>query len=223
MNNVVSLPFSDKYDYQHAQDYHATHKGTLAKRLSNKLEQSMAKKALKLAGSPKEILDLPCGYGRFWETLLDAGAEKIIAADLSGGMLRVASEVNDPDVLKRVTLLQTNASKIALPNKSVDCVLSMRLLHHIGLPEHREAIFNEFRRVARSSICFSTWINSSYKSYRHAQKRKDDDRSLTDINRHIMQAGSFEKELQSYGFKIEGHVDQLKYYLQWRTYVLTFA
>lgn len=220
MNNIVSLPFSEKYDYQYAQDYHGAHIGSLAKRLSNRLEQYMARKALKIAGSPKEILDLPCGYGRFWETLIASGAEKIIAADLSAGMLRVASEVNSSEILKRVTLLQTNANKIALPDKAVDCVMSMRLLHHIGVPEHREKIFNEFRRVSRHSICFSTWVDNSYKGYRHVQKRKHEQRSLIDINRHIMHAASFEKELQNYGFKIIGQVDQLRYYLQWRTYVL---
>lgn len=223
MDNILSLPFSDKYDYQYAQEYHATHIGSIAKRFSNKLEQYMAKKALKMAGSPKEILDLPCGYGRFWETLVEAGAEKIIAADLSAGMLRVASEVNAPEILKRVILLQTDASKIALPDKSVDCVVSMRLLHHIGLPDHREKIFNEFKRVARSTICFSTWVDNTYKSHRHAQKRAHMARAATDINRHIMHVPSFEKELESYGFKILGHVDQLKYYLQWRTYVLSIV
>ena len=57
------LQFSRKYDQKHAKDYYFKHQRGLRRRLTNRREQAMARKALVLAGNPRVILDLPCGAG----------------------------------------------------------------------------------------------------------------------------------------------------------------
>ena len=215
MHNEYKLPFEDRYSYEYAKRYHYRHRQGFLKKISNRLEQHMAAKALKLAGFPKVILDLPCGAGRFWQTLIAAGAEKIIAADQSPGMLQVAKEMAEPNLLKKITFLQTDATSIDLPNNAVESVVCMRLLHHIDSKDYRQAIFKELRRVASQSVCISFWVEGSYKSYREYIRAQHANELSRCLNPTLL-----ENELAEVGFKVIGKVDMLKYFLYWRTYVL---
>lgn len=60
------MEFSEKYDVDHARSYYHKHRTGTRRKLSHLLERRMAAKALDLVTPAKEILDLPCGAGRFW-------------------------------------------------------------------------------------------------------------------------------------------------------------
>ena len=62
----TELEFSGKYNAEHSRRYFYKHNQGLGRRFSNWCEQAMARKALKIAGNPKSVLDIPCGTGRFW-------------------------------------------------------------------------------------------------------------------------------------------------------------
>ncbi len=213
------LTFSKKYNLKHALKYHDKHRNTLSRRLSNWREQAIAEKALKLAGQPATVLDLPCGTGRFWALLARKKDRTILAADNSDAMLSVAREVMPPAVLERVQTFQSSAFDIQLANDSVDHVFCMRLLHHITRPEDRLAILSEFYRVARHSVAVSLWVDGNYKSLR---RRKLEARRThkTYQNRIVLQRRIVEREFSDAGFAIAGHYDFLKFYAMWRLYVL---
>ena len=61
MATPIKLEFSAKYDDRHAQQYLLKHQGKLARRLSHKRDEQLARGALAMAGEPGLVLDLPCG------------------------------------------------------------------------------------------------------------------------------------------------------------------
>ena len=84
------LPFSDKYDLDHARAYEEKHRSGLRRRLTTWRELALARRALRLAGDPESVLDMPCGAGRFWPMLAEHPTRRLRAGDRSAGMLETA-------------------------------------------------------------------------------------------------------------------------------------
>lgn len=219
----IDLQFSSKYDREHAAHYARKHSDGLARRLSNRRDQHLARRALRIAGDPTLVLDLPCGAGRFWPVLAEHPSRVVVAADNSADMLAVATATQPPEIVARVRTLQTSAFDINLPDQSVDCVFSMRFLHHIGEAGHRLAMLREFHRVSRDSVIVSLWVDGNYKAW----KRKRLERKRSNIerreyqNRFVLPAAQVEKEFTRSGFKITSRLDFLPLYAMWRVYVLS--
>ncbi len=219
----VKLAFSEKYDPAHAEHYLHKHRATLGSRLSNWREISIARKALKLAGDPLSVLDLPCGAGRFWPMLAEKPDRSILGADNSADMVNIATKAQPPEVVKRVKAFQTSAFAIELPDGAVDCVFCMRLMHHIGEKSHRLAMLTEFHRVARESLVVSVWVDGNLKSWRRRRleaRRISKGKPKQVQNRFIFSRSEIEAEFKESGFDIVGRVDFMPLYSMWRTYVL---
>ncbi len=223
--NRIELPFSAKYNHAHAQAYHHKHHGDLARRLSHRRDEQLARKALHLADDPTLVLDLPCGAGRFWPLLAEQPNRMIIGADNSAAMLDVARQAHPPSLLARVRTMQTSAFDIDLPDRSVDNIFSMRLMHHIGESGHRQAMLSEFHRVTRDTVILSLWVDGNYKAWKRGQlEQKRDLRENRDSrNRFVLPAAQVEEEFHSAGFNILGHLDFLPLYAMWRVYILRRA
>lgn len=222
---TVHLPFSDKYDRQHAEAYYRKHQDGLARRLSHWRDEQLARKALAMASHPGLVLDLPCGAGRFWPLLAEHANRVIIGADNSAHMLDVAQRTQPPVILERVRTLQTSAFDIDLPDRSVDCVFAMRLLHHIGDADNRRTMLREFRRVTRDTVIVSLWVDGNYKALKRARLERDRDRRERRglQNRFVLPARHIEQEFRAAGLQILGHLDFLPLYSMWRVYVLRRA
>jgi ubiquinone/menaquinone biosynthesis C-methylase UbiE len=223
MTSPVQLKFSEKYDEEHARQYFLKHQAGLSRRLSHQRDEQMARKALKVAGDPSLVLDLPCGAGRFWPLLAEKSGRAIIGADNSSDMLATACKYQDPAIVKTVQPLQTSAFDIALPDGAVDSVFCMRLLHHIGEAEHRMALLKEFHRVTRETVILSMWVDGNFKSWK--RKRHEKVRSATDArggyqNRFVIPRATAEAEFIAAGFSIEERIDFIPLYAMWRVYVL---
>ncbi len=221
------LDFSEKYSRQKADEYYAKHQSTFGRRFSNDWEQRMARRALRLAGDPGAVLDLPCGAGRFWALLAEAPGRRLYAADYSEGMLMVAKQLQPAEIASRFEVFQTSAFNIDMDDESVDNVFCMRLLHHVGEAKDRRRIYDEFRRITRDTVCLSLWVDGNYKAWRR-QKLEQDRRSGKKPrkrkkqfqNRFIQPRKVLEREFIDAGFEIIGKVDFLPGYSLWRTYVL---
>jgi ubiquinone/menaquinone biosynthesis C-methylase UbiE len=214
----IHLSFSDKYTDDHSQQYFQKHH---RKKLSDRLEHRMAARALALAGNPASVLDLPCGTGRFWSMLAEDPRRELLAADYSEAMLEVAARVRDPAVVRRFRLLQCSAFEITLPDHSVDCVFSIRLMHHIGESNNRIAMLKEFRRVTRDTVVLSLWVDGNYKAWR--RRKLEQNAGMT--ARRATTASSCRVRSSSRNAvmpasTIVGHVDFLPHLFMWRTYVL---
>lgn len=219
----IKLDFSLKYDQSHAQEYLHKHQDGVARRLSHWRDVQVARRALKLAGEPNLVLDLPCGAGRFWPMLGEQPNRVILAADNSADMLETARSGQPDEVVKNIHLFQTSAFAIDLGANSVDCIFCIRLLHHIESPEHRLTILREFNRVSRDTVILSLWVDGNYKAWKRRRleaRRATKGRSSQNKNRFVVSRAVIEQEFQQAGFQIVGHLDFLPGYAMWRTYVL---
>lgn len=215
----IKLEFSEKYNREHSQHYFEKHQDGLARRLSHWRDVQLARKALKVAGQPLQVLDLPCGAGRFWPVLAENLNRKIIAADNSADMVVIASEHCPKEIAHQFTTMQTSAFAIDLADGAVDNIFSMRLMHHIGQSEHRIAMLKEFHRVTRDTVILSLWVDGNLKA---RQRKKLEARrvKLGEQNRFVIPAQQIEQEFAQAGFSIVDHLDFLPYYAMWRVYVL---
>ncbi|MBH3409442.1 MULTISPECIES: class I SAM-dependent methyltransferase [Pseudomonas] len=223
MRSPIKLEFSEKYDQQHAQAYFLKHQDGLARRLSHKRDEHLARRALTLAGEPGLVLDLPCGAGRFWPLLAEKPNRVIIGADNSEAMIKTACAAQPPEVVARVRPLQTSAFAIDLPDNSVDSIFCMRLFHHIGQAAHRKTILDEFQRVSRDSVILSLWVDGNFKAWRRQkleQKRRANGEQGSYQNRFVLPAETVEAEFKAAGFRIQERLDFLPFYAMWRVYVL---
>ncbi len=223
MAKPIKLEFSDKYDAQHAQEYLQKHQDGLARRLSHWRDEHLARAALAAAGEPGLVLDLPCGAGRFWPLLAQKANRVIIGADNSSAMLSTAMAAQPADVVSRVRPLQTSAFAIDLPDNAVDCIFSMRLLHHVGQAEHRMALLREFQRVTRDSVIISLWVDGNFKAWKRKRlerKRLSESGPEAYQNRFVLPAATVEKEFRQAGFRVQEHLDFVPLYAMWRVYVL---
>ena len=221
-DQIPNLAFSHKYGKLHSQRYYAKHTSSLARKLSNWREQSVARKALRLAGNPESVLDLPCGAGRFWPLLSEAPERKLLVTDNSIDMLQVALAHMDESLYGRVQCFQSSGFAVPLPDNSVDCVFCVRLLHHLGKSSDRLIFLRELARIADSSVIISLWIDGNIKAWR--RRRVDRRREAKYLrhyqNRFIIPHHQAEHEFNEVGLTKIGQVDFLKYYSMWRFYVL---
>jgi len=213
------LAFSDKYDKAHSEAYYKKHKQGFWRNRSNKRETEVARRALAAAGNPGSILDLPCGAGRFWPLLVESSATELMAADNSESMLEVARTSQSAELVERFKLFQTSAFDIQMPDNSIDCIFSMRLIHHIGEPSDRLRLLKEYHRVARQSVCLSLWVDGNYQAWR--RKRLEATRPKKGYqNRFVIPAATIENEFKEAGFKVRDSFDMTPLISMWRIYVL---
>jgi ubiquinone/menaquinone biosynthesis C-methylase UbiE len=219
MSKRIELDFSRKYDDEHAKKYLRKHKDGLARRLSDRRDQQLARRALALAGEPGLVLDLPCGAGRFWPLLAEKANRVIIGADNSASMVKTACESQPAEVVKRVQPLQTSAFAIDMPDNAVDSIFCMRLLHHVGNPQDRAVLLKEFHRVTRDSVIISLWVDGNFKAWK--RKRAERKRQQEGYqNRFVLPVATVEAEFEQAGFRIQERLDFLPLYAMWRVYLL---
>jgi SAM-dependent methyltransferase len=162
-------------------------------------------------------LDLPCGTGRFWDLLAEDPRRKIHAADLNAAMFETGLRFRPAALTKRIEVFEASAFSIPKPNDFVECVFSIRLLHHIERAEDRLAILREFRRVASSTIIVSLWIDGNYQAIREQRRLP---RTGPSRDSYVISRSVIENEFLESGLSIVGRVDFLKYYSMWAAYVL---
>lgn len=216
--------FSEKYDADHARKYFEKHNSGFWRRLSTWREIGMARKALHLAGNPASVLDLPCGTGRFWGMLAEMPGRRILAADNSQNMLDVGMALRPREVTARVEkAFQCSAFETGLTDNFVDCVFCMRLLHHIQKSDDRVRMLREFARISADTVVVSLWVDGNFRAWR--LKRKYARRARAGVeqaprDRILLSQAEVEREFAEAGLTVVGHVDFIKYWDKWRTYVL---
>lgn len=214
----TELEFSRKYDAAHAQKYFEKHQSGFKRRLSTWRETGMARQALRLAGRPKSVLDLPSGTGRFWPLLAEEPGRKIYAADLNHTMFETGLKCRPPELTRRIETFQASAFSIPKPDNFVECVFSIRLLHHMAKSEDRLAVLREFKRVTSSTIIISLWIDGNYQSWRRSRRPARPPGPSQD--RYVIPRAVLLKEFAECGLTVVGRVDFLKFHSHWAAYVL---
>jgi len=208
----------DPYGDGSAERYDLHHRGSLRNRLTSRREVAGLRNALRYAGPGATALDLPCGTGRFWPAFEDAEVASLIAADVSEGMLQVAQANRLSDEIPQ-RLEQMSAFEIDLPDNAVDFIACMRFLHHLSMPEDRRQVLAELRRVSRSYIAISLWVDGNLGAWR--RMRKAGATPKPGFGRRICRArGEVETEFQQAGLTIVDHFDVWPKISMWRLYLL---
>ena len=216
--------FSDKYDPKHAKQYFEKHHASLGDRFITWRETAMVREALAMAGRPSTVLDLPCGTGRFWALLAEEPERRIYAADNSQAMIDEGLRMRPPAVTSRLAgTYQCSAFATGLPDKFVQCVCSIRLMHHIEKSEDRILMLKEFARVSADTVIVTLWVDGNFGAWQRARLEERRRRAGKDTgarNRLVIPRAQFEREIAAAGLQIVGHVDFLKRIDKKRAYVL---
>ncbi|MBX3676542.1 MAG: class I SAM-dependent methyltransferase [Rhodocyclaceae bacterium] len=216
--------FSDKYDPNHARKYFHKHNTGFWRRLSTWREVGMARKALELAGQPRSVLDLPCGTGRFWAMLAEQPDRRIYVADNSQSMIDAGLELRPPAVTARIEKsFCCSAFDTGLPDNFVECVFSIRLLHHIEKSADRVLMLQEFARISSGTVIVSLWVDGNFRAWRHEinEARKARTRGKErPRDRFVFKRSEIERDFAAAGLEMIGHADFIRYWDKWRAYVL---
>jgi SAM-dependent methyltransferase len=90
------------------------------------------------------VADVGCGNGFDLRQIVPQGrCRQAIGVDLSAGMLRSLEDLREPGVL---SLVQADAQRLPLPDRSVDVAMAMHMLYHV--PDIPAAI-RELRRITK--------------------------------------------------------------------------
>ncbi len=138
-----------------ASRYEKKFKTRLSERFKNTAEQSLMEHLLTSIGSagPDAVaLDMPCGIGRFYQ-VLRRYCPRVLNADYSAPMLRIAAANSGPDAFGQVRL---SATGLPFPDACIDLVYSVRLCHHLPTKEERYQYLRELCRISRK------WVIVSY-------------------------------------------------------------
>jgi ubiquinone/menaquinone biosynthesis C-methylase UbiE len=85
-------------------------------------------KAIISAVSPRRILDVGCGSGRFFSLYHSMGIGEIVGQDIASSALRIASKRYS---YPNLTLTSTPIAKLPYAKDYFDLVISIRMLQHI--------------------------------------------------------------------------------------------
>lgn len=113
-----------------------------------------------------QVLDIPCGTGRFFSLYAKNGFE-VTAIDISEDML---DQARARAKLGGIDLRLGSIFEIDMPSASVDVALCIRIVNLIDEADMQRALM-ELQRVARYQIVFNIRVGEKGKSrYRNPQK-----------------------------------------------------
>lgn len=161
------------------------------KQLSHQMETWILHRLLKRVGRSHDILDAPCGPGRFFP-VLSQYADAVHLADISPDMLATARErtQNQAASYNIVNLVNLDANAV------YEGVVSLRLIHHLHDKQAQEMYLQNLAHIASRWIIVTFCDSSSFRVIFRQLKRRLLHRpemrtkSLSDI-RKAMEANGF--------------------------------
>ena len=190
----ASAPFQE----HEVDEYERKRYRGLDQRLVHRREKKILRKILqKVEETSFLVLDVPCGYGRFSDMILEKDLS-LVSSDISFYMVKRTKEKSSHPAYP---LAVVGDVKKGLPFKQgvFGLLFSIRFFHHVHRKHEREAILGEFSRVT------SHWTVLSYyqMNFLHSLQRK--------LRRKIKQSKTrikmiprkdFESEVESAGYNI---------------------
>jgi hypothetical protein len=142
------------------------------------------------------------------------------------GMARKALELagQPRSVLARIEKsFCCSAFDTGLPDNFVECVFSIRLLHHIEKSADRVLMLQEFARISSGTVIVSLWVDGNFRAWRHEinEARKERTRGKErPRDRFVFKRSEIERDFAAAGLEMIGHADFIRYWDKWRAYVL---
>ncbi len=132
-------------------------------------EKKIISEALDYLKEESDILDCPCGNGR-WFGLLSQKAKLIIGRDISPAMIKAAGKTAQ-ELSINTDIALGDAEDLSLSDSSVDYVFSFALMKH--LPDSvKNKVLSEFSRVCKTGIVcsFAVFNKISYLQWKIRNK-----------------------------------------------------
>lgn len=127
--------------------------GRLAHEIEAKALDAAAQKYFTRGGT---VLDIPCGTGRLFPVLIDAGLS-VTGGDISEQMLEVARRRFAGQ--SGVSFQKVDAENMTFPDNTFDYVTSYRLMCHLP-PEVRTRVLNEMIRVCKKTLVINYHVET---------------------------------------------------------------
>lgn len=181
--------FNQIRDLDAAKDYDSERFETSARmRKLNRWELEFARMAFRLAGGESaEILDMPCGNGRFFESF--KAAQRLYLLDYAPTMLEALVEKH-PEAAA-LEPKQGDIMNIPLDDQSVDLAFSMRLFHHLEKPEDRQRALSELARVSRRFVALSFYNTRTWRFQKRHLRGKPASGYAVSISTFAREAAEF--------------------------------
>lgn len=165
----IGKPSNSPFEKHEVEEYERKRYRGIDQRFVHGRERRLLQKFLyKIGEASLPVLDIPCGYGRFSNILLDKGCS-LVSSDLSFHMVKRSREKGEKSHSRFLSGVVADA-KQGLPFKkgAFSLLLSMRFFHHLHEKEEREFILKEFSRAT------SSWVILSYyqRNLLHILQRK---------------------------------------------------
>jgi len=137
--------------------------------MMNRREQRFVAEMLSMTHQPlAEILDIPCGHGRFTPQLRAAATERLVCGDLRPKHIQ-ALVAAEPDHGTRIETVQTDLfERLPFKDGEFDLVFNFRFLHHVRRDNQRSHLIKELARVSRRYLIVSYYQNAALHAF---QKR----------------------------------------------------
>lgn len=175
---------------------------SLKGRWTDRLEKARFIECMNSIKSKSTVLDIPCGTGRFSELVLKEGCD-VICADISKEMLNIAKrKLSD---LNPLAFEICDIEKMPFNDDFFDCVICIRLLHHIP-PNMHINILTEIRRVTNGFAIITFSNNFSLQNL-----RRNIISTFTKFPRYSVSLHHMQNVLNSSGFKIIKQLPLIKY------------
>ena len=129
----------------------------------DRIEQQIVADLVRELAPGATVLDVPCGNGRMTQ-LLDRADLSVIAMDFAHEMLK-AMELRKIDG-RGSCRVQGDVIHLPLPDKSVDLVVNMRLMHHIADPAMQGRMYRQLARVTRGLVITTFWTTHCWRYIR---------------------------------------------------------
>ncbi|PYI87065.1 MAG: hypothetical protein DME26_07315 [Verrucomicrobia bacterium] len=140
-----------------------------SRRRIDRREQRTARKIFAELADCMSVLDVPCGAGRFLQSLIEGG-RRVLGVDASREIL-IHAERHARALNAQADFAQGDASKLPFTGNAVDAIFCNRLLHHILKREERAVILREFHRVSRRYVIVSFFDYQAFGGLRRMIKR----------------------------------------------------
>jgi len=140
--------------------------------LVNRREQGLVAGLLaKIEPRPRQILDIPCGHGRFTPLLRPAAAERIVCSDLwqrhLDALAAAESAEGTPILLRQADLL----GRLPFDDREFDLVFDFRFFQHVSDDEQRRHAAAELVRVSRRHLIVSYYRAGSLHTLQQSLRR----------------------------------------------------
>ncbi|KPV39987.1 hypothetical protein AN478_07330 [Thiohalorhabdus denitrificans] len=132
------------------------------------------------------ILDMPVGYGRFVDDLLQRG-DMVVGGDRKAAMLELCRETWGTDL----PLARLSADALPFADDSFDVVTCIRLFQHLHGPELRQGVMDEIGRVTRRHAVVTTYLESPLHAAFHRSRghKRLSRHSLRGLEEQLAHAG----------------------------------